>query len=172
MQLLLLLKQTAESSDRALVLNLGDERSLIELGSCVELVHAHHSENPIEWTLEWEIPRDSRLRRAATSADRMATPGSLRFAAAVSSNGSGRVILERFEYAFGGKALQMRKNEDGRYELSAEPDNVLQRQRGRPPHVAESVKCYGFPDALAAQYRDEGLFADLQLEFENLFSRV
>jgi predicted ATPase len=161
-QLLLLLKQTAESSDRALVLNLGDERSLIELGSYEDLVHGRDETKRVEWSVGWQIPDGSRI----------AAQG-VRFEAAVTKGGSGRVTLDHFRYAFGRESFGMRRTQDGRYELHVEPnDRVMQRERGRPAHVTESVKCYGFPDALTAQYRNADLLADLQLEFENLFSRV
>mgnify|MGYP001129745203 CR=1 FL=1 len=56
LQLLLLLKQTAESPDRSLVLNLGDERSLVELGVFRDLVFNHGAEARLRLALGWELP--------------------------------------------------------------------------------------------------------------------
>ncbi len=50
-QLLLLLKQTAESSDRRRVLDLGDANSLVELGTFKDLIHNHQDTD----TLSFEI---------------------------------------------------------------------------------------------------------------------
>src|SRR3954468_19307626 len=41
LQMLLLLKQTAESSDRTQVLNLGDDRSLVDLGTFQDVLFRH-----------------------------------------------------------------------------------------------------------------------------------
>ena len=46
LQALLMLKQTVESSDRSQVLNLGDERSLVSLGTFDELIHRHLRREP------------------------------------------------------------------------------------------------------------------------------
>ena len=56
LQMLLLLKQTTESSDRNKVLQTGtdDPRSYIELGSPAEI--AHFDETEIGFTLEWNWP--------------------------------------------------------------------------------------------------------------------
>jgi len=45
MQLLLLLKQTAESSDRSQPLNLGDEDDLVSLGAFGEAIYGCDSKN-------------------------------------------------------------------------------------------------------------------------------
>ena len=49
-QLLLLLKQTAESLDRTRVLHLGDERSLIDLGTFYDLVYGHDVEASLDFS--------------------------------------------------------------------------------------------------------------------------
>ena len=45
LQMLLLLKQTAESPDRTQVLNLGDDRSLIDLGTFQDVLFRHDLRN-------------------------------------------------------------------------------------------------------------------------------
>ena len=56
LQMLLLLKQTADSSDRKQVLNLGDERSLVELGTFQDILFGHEPGSMLEWDLEWTLP--------------------------------------------------------------------------------------------------------------------
>lgn len=48
-QLLLLLKQTAESSDRRRALHLGDERSLVDAGTFEDVVHGHDLSRSLEF---------------------------------------------------------------------------------------------------------------------------
>lgn len=57
LQLLLMLKQTVESSDRKQVLNLGDEKSYVALGSFRDLVHKGTSLRELGWRLTWELPK-------------------------------------------------------------------------------------------------------------------
>src|SRR4051794_24123836 len=52
-QSLLLFKQTAESLDRSRTLHLGDERSLIDLGTFSDLIYAHDVSRPLRWRIEW-----------------------------------------------------------------------------------------------------------------------
>ena len=56
MQFLLMLKQTAESPDRNLVLELGDSRNLVELGTFADVVHQHDLTYPLQWRLAWQLP--------------------------------------------------------------------------------------------------------------------
>ncbi len=54
-QLLLLLKQTAESSDRQRALQLGDGRTPIDLGTYDDAVHNHDTGQPMEIELDWTL---------------------------------------------------------------------------------------------------------------------
>ena len=53
LQLLLLMKQTAESNDRRQVLNLGDRNSLIDLGTFQDILHGHKNDKGIQIDLNW-----------------------------------------------------------------------------------------------------------------------
>src|SRR5580704_8621798 len=53
-QSLLLLKQTAESPDRRQVLNLGDERSYVELGTFGDVIFGHDIARNLEIRIEWK----------------------------------------------------------------------------------------------------------------------
>src|SRR6187551_1426885 len=54
-QLLLLLKQTAESPDRQRTLQLGDNRTLVELGTYDDAVHNHDTSEPLQIELDWTL---------------------------------------------------------------------------------------------------------------------
>jgi AAA15 family ATPase/GTPase len=61
LQLLLMLKQTTESSDRAQVINLGDTGSLVELGTFSDVLFAHEKESSLAFQIEWDLPSISRI---------------------------------------------------------------------------------------------------------------
>src|SRR5262252_7518853 len=54
-QLLILLKQTAESSDRQRALQFGDARTLIDLGTFDDALHNHDVEQPLEIDFRWSL---------------------------------------------------------------------------------------------------------------------
>ncbi|WP_223007674.1 AAA family ATPase [Cylindrospermopsis curvispora] len=54
-QFFLLLKQTMESSDRQRVLNTGDERSYVELGTLYDITHNHIIPSTIYYEIEWDL---------------------------------------------------------------------------------------------------------------------
>ncbi len=56
LQLLLMLKQTTESPDRAQALSLGDERTPVELGTFSDLLFAHNLNFALAWELTWKLP--------------------------------------------------------------------------------------------------------------------
>ena len=61
-QLLLLLKQTAESSDRLRALHLGDDRTLVDAGTYDDAVHGHDVSQPLEFTFAWSLEKALDIR--------------------------------------------------------------------------------------------------------------
>ena len=54
LQFLLMLKQTVESIDRAQVLNLGDERTYVNLGTFADIVFNHQNPGSLTFEIEWK----------------------------------------------------------------------------------------------------------------------
>jgi len=55
LQFLLMLKQTADSSDRGLVLQLGDDKSLVNLGTFSDVAYGHVEKSSISMSLGWTM---------------------------------------------------------------------------------------------------------------------
>ncbi len=53
LQFLLMLKQTAESSDKGLVLDLGGQNQLVNLGSFRDLIYQHQEDLALKWSIDW-----------------------------------------------------------------------------------------------------------------------
>lgn len=51
LQFLLMLKQTAESSDKELILNLGGQNQLVNLGSFKDFIFHHQEDLPLKWSI-------------------------------------------------------------------------------------------------------------------------
>ncbi len=173
MQFILMMKQTAEASDRALILNFGDDRSLVELGTFADAVYQHNQDLTIGLSLEWELPKPLRASVSHNGSDEVLETPTLGFELKVGANGNGRALVESFAYTIAHLHIGMVRKRRGNYELEVSPADVdLRRRPGRPAIISETIKCYGFPDMLRAAYDKSEVLADLPLEFERLFTRV
>jgi hypothetical protein len=174
LQLLLMLKQTAASSDRRQVLHTGDANSLVDVGTFQDLAHEHCLEAPLQVAMEWELPKQLVVRDPTDSSRAELKTKSLRFEASLSA-AHGSPQVDRFGYTldacrFGMVRVPPESGKRG-YELDCAGPYVLSRRRGRPP-VLRPDKFYAFPDEVVAAYQNAGFLRDLVLELERLLSGV
>jgi len=180
MQFLLMLKQTADSPDRNLVLDLGDARSLVELGTFRDVVHRHDLAQPLQWRLNWRLRERMSI---VDPASRRAAPlegDALEYAAAVrweknGASASGRMAVAQMAYGLAGAEFGMRPFGDhpGEYELfSTSGGFKFKRVTGRPWPLPQPAKCYGFPDQVRAYFQNAAFLSDFELAFEQLAARL
>lgn len=170
-QLLLLLKQTAESPDRRQVLHLGDRRTAIDLGTFQDIVYRHDTSQPLHIELSWRMPQELQIRDP--NSDRRYRGRNLRFAAEITQERT-QVLVRRMGYHLGEQLsadLQRLENNGEGYELHAE-HYELKRNRGRPGKLPPPARFYGFPDEAVAYYQNTGFLADLALQLELLLQRL
>jgi predicted ATPase len=180
MQLLLLLKQTADSPDRKLVLNLGDERSPVELGTFQDLAYRHDLSQMLAWRLKWTLPDvleiadPQRPERALFKSQEMGFGADLAWRRSGSAS-TGRLVVDRMEYRFGDGEFRMQPVADkpDEYELvSKAPKFQFKRVPGRVWNLPEPARCYGFPDQTRAYFKNAAFLSDFELEFEKLCGRI
>lgn len=180
LQLLLMLKQTAESPDRSQVLNLGDDRGPVELGTFRELLFAHDLSRTLEWGLDWTLPELLRVDDPTTKKQQLFEGETLGFSGSVEwrANGGkelGRAAVRSMNYRFADAEFGMRPaGEKGtEYELfHTHPQFKFLRVQGRAWKLPPPAKCYGFPDQVRAYFQNAGFLSDFELQFEQLFSRL
>ncbi|MCX7047698.1 MAG: DUF3696 domain-containing protein [Candidatus Sumerlaeota bacterium] len=175
MQLLLMLKQTRESSDRALVLEFGDEKSLTNLGSFRDTVYGHEKPGAMDFSLHWNLPKQLVAKDPESKKKILFAATQLSFRCAVGENDSDRLAVSDMAYSIGDSDFHLkRKGHTGaKYELTDEKKNIFfKRGRGHPYDLPAPVKFYGFPDQAYAYYQNAGFLSDLQLAFEDLFSKL
>ena len=179
-QLLLLLKQTAESPDRQRALQLGDARTLVDVGTYDDLVHGHEVQEPVafsrEWTLDSPLEVRDPLSRASFRGDRLAFQAQL----AADQRHQPRTNSLRFELRDGDSPaldLKLEKQDDSSsskkadYRLASSQYNLV-RHPGRPWPLPEPTRFYGFPDEVAAYYQNAAFAADLVLELERMLRNL
>lgn len=179
LQLLLMLKQTADSPDRAQVLNLGDDRSLVELGTFQEAIFAHDLTAPLSFDLSWTLPSTLLVMDPAQKSGVLFSGDELGFGAEIAWVGNGenlgRAVVNRMTYRFADREFGMQAVHSGKkdYDL-VNPDGGFKflRTTGRPWKLPHPAKCYGFPDQVRAYFQNAGFLSDLELQLEEFFNNV
>lgn len=182
LQMLLLLKQTAESPDRAQVLNLGDDRSLVDLGTFQDVLFGHDLAAPLAVRMAWTLPGGLVIADPARKSGALFGGDAIDFSTRVEwqANGEpglGRTVVQEMQYGFAGKRFGMKQMSKGaqEYELFVSPAErgfKFVRTQGRPWKLPPPAKCYGFPDQVRAYYQNAGFLSDFELQFEELFANL
>jgi predicted ATPase len=175
LQLLLMLKQTIDSSDRAQVLEFGDERSLTNLGSFREVVYAHEKPGRVNFSLNWNLAKPLAIKHPESKTNTLFAADQLAFSCQLGENGSERLAVSELVYSLADHRFALRRKgpSGGKYELTTEGDGFrFTRNQGRPWALPAPVKFYGFPDQVYAYYQNAGFLSELQLAFESLFGQL
>lgn len=179
LQLLLMLKQTVDSPDRSQVLNLGDDRSLVDLGTFQELLFSHEIANQLDIRLDWSLQEPLRVEDPAHQGQFLFSGDSLGFATSIAWRATGRELgrtaVRDMQYRFAGSDFGMRPSGEktGEFDLTSSHHTFrFVRVLGRPWKLPSPAKCYGFPDQVRAYYQNASFLSDLELQFEQLFSRI
>lgn len=170
LQLLLMFKQTVESSDRALVLNLGDGRSLVELGTYKDILFEHGAETSMSFGLSLSLGKALEIKDPEDRKKILLQGDMLDFKTVLDENGSGRISVHDFSYQLGKHSFGMKRKKGNTYSLDSSME--LKRTPGRPWDLPAPVKCYGFPDQARAYYQRGAFLPELELAVEQFFSHV
>ena len=177
LQMLLLLKQTAESPDRTQVLNLGDDRSLVDLGTFQDVLFRHDLTDPMRVSIAWNLPRSLEIADPARKSGVLFKGEHIEFSANIEwqanvEPGVGRPVVTEMKYGFSGETFGMTQTSGKKLEYDLKSDFRFIRSPGRPWKLPPPAKCYGFPDQVRAYYQNAGFLADFELQFEELFARL
>ena len=167
LQMLLLLKQTAESNDRNLVLKTGSlQEGYVNLGTANDITFG---DSPtMRLNIAWELPKEATLSIPIPRSDASVSIGVLDFETIIHAAAQ-RVFVEKLAYS---------SSEDMRVVLSRQPNNHYTfrleidgnppiRAQGRPRVYMKPVKCYGFSDEAIRFYQDTSYLSDLAAKLEH-----
>jgi len=174
-QLLLLLKQTAESPDRLRALQFGDVRTLTDAGSYDDAVHQHDVNRPLgiefAWTLAEPLTIADPVSGARYEGDAVGFSTSLR------ADDHRQPVVESLKYTVNREAQQVleigmkRQEQANKFDLTSSGYELV-RHTGRAWPLPQPVRFYGFPDEATAYYQNTAFVSDLVLELERLLRRV
>ena len=175
-QSLLLLKQTAESSDRGAVFDFGDARAYADMSDFASVAHGHRVDRAMKISLDWnaEIPIsiiDSVEIGPAVRSRRLGFHVAARMETAGASR---RVVVDRMSYSAGDAVFGMQRTSDRQYAVFSE--NVVFEfvNRSEMPHfqITSPVKCYGFPDRVRLRYPNATFLSGLEFALEERLENV
>lgn len=174
LQFLLMLKQTADSSDRGVVLNLGDEKTPVSLGTISDVVFRHSDQVELSIGVEWRLAKDLVITDPDTQKKELFRSKELGFASEVVANGGGKLRTRSMTYSLGentfGLAQSPGKSE---YTLTTNQSGFkFKRAQGRKWPLPAPVKFYGFADEVRTYHQNAGFLSELELEFEKMLRGV
>lgn len=180
-QLLLLLKQTAESSDRLRALHLGDDRTLIDLGTYDDVVHGHDVAQPFEFSLSWSLEKELEIRDPLSHEPYVGDV--LTFGAQLGADPRRQPRVESLHYELSNQsgpkldlAMTLRaesgqQRQKSTYDLTS-GRYALRRVQGRAWPLPAPLRFYSFPDEVQAYYQNAAFSADLVLELERMLKSL
>lgn len=172
--LLLMLRQTLDSTDRKRVLHLGDQSTLVDLGTYEDIVFRHDLGRSLAFEIGWE--RADPVQIVDPLSEYRLTASSIRFSVAIESDKNRQPIVERFSYTLHGNRGELtagmeRQSSGTRYDLITEPYKAV-RQQGRPWALLPPYHFHGFPDEAIAYYQNTAFLSDLALHLQELMKSV
>lgn len=174
LQFLLMLKQTAESSDRRRVLNPGDSYTAVELGTFQDLIFEHDLRRKLEFHLSWSVPKP--LSFVDPVRDIEYRGDVVDFNANIFSQDEMQFV-ESFEYGLQMQGVNTssvrfaRIGNKPEYKLTTGAYS-LKRIQGRAWPLPPPTRFYGFPEEVQAYYQNAAFTNDLVLALEQQFKRL
>ncbi|MCB9856111.1 MAG: DUF3696 domain-containing protein [Phycisphaerales bacterium] len=174
LQFLLMLKQTADSADRAVVLQLGDEKSLVSLGTITDVAFGRAKQPELLVEVGWTLPSTLEIKDPEAEEKSLFESKYMEFSSQIVANGSGKLTTNRLTYVLGQDAFVFeRKDGKNEYVLSTNSSSFrFIRAIGRAWPLPAPVKFYGFPDEVRTYHQNAGFLSELELEFERMLRSV
>jgi len=172
--LLLALKQTALLADRKRALHLGDEHTLIDLGTFADCVYGHDLQQALEFTLRWKLPHALTVKNTLNRNE--AFHGEeLELTAHLLADKASQPTTHAFSYRLihdGQTALDVRHRRDGK-QVSLDSEQFrLVRAPGRKWPMEPPEKFYRFADRTLSRYQNADFLAEFALETERLLQNI
>lgn len=176
-QFLLMLKQTKDSVDRSLDLDLGGENSLVNLGHFKNVVHGHDLSKAISWELRWTLPEELVISDPEKKRQSELFKGdSLSINTSVYEK-RGAPSTSFLAYVFNNAtfSLTAKHEKATEFSLKCEGDSAnfrFIRQPGRVWTLPGPIKSYAFPDRAKTYFQNSGFLSEFEREYENFIDKI
>lgn len=171
---LLALKQTAQSTDRRRALHLGDDRSLVDLGTFQDTLHGHDLSRPLDFSLRWSLPKGLTVTDPLTG--QRSQGNQLGLDCSLIADAAGQPMVRGLRYRLlAGLAetlsVKLERQEGDRLDLSATGYRLV-RTVGKPWPLEPPEKFYRVGEASLARFQNAAFLSDFALELESLLGRL
>jgi predicted ATPase len=168
--LLLALKQTVLLTDRKRALHLGDETSLIDLGTFADCLYAHDLKQSLEFSMRWRLPQPMTVRNALNSKEQY-RGSELRLSSVLHADKTEQPQTQSIAYELiDGQAVTLRVRHS-RSKVDCDPLKLVHAV-GRKWPVEPPEKFYRFADRTLLRYQNADFLASLALQAEHMLERL
>ncbi|MFZ2209625.1 MAG: hypothetical protein WAV22_13240 [Porticoccaceae bacterium] len=168
--LLLALKQTMQLADRKRALHLGNETSLIDLGTFADCLYGHDLKQPLEFSLTWWLPSGMAVRNALDNKQTY-RGDQLRLSTKLRADKAEQPQTESFTYELLADDKAVLTIEHTQKSLDCEPLRLVHAQ-GRKWPVEAPEKFYRFADRTLLRYQNADFLADFALQTEQILEQL
>lgn len=168
--LLLALKQTVQLADRKRALHLGDEKSLIDLGTFPDCVYGHDLKQPLEFSLRWRLP-STLVVKNALDAKQVYRGEELRLSSVLRADKAEQPQTASFEYQLIERGNTVLAARHARSSLECDPLKLVHAV-GRKWPVEAPEKFYRFADRTLLRYQNADFLADFALQTERMLEQL
>ena len=179
-QFLLLMKQTKESSDRAVTFDL--DGRYVELGAPRDVVYGHDTDRDVEFDIRFDSPARFATKHTTRELSKIvpeSANGDLArraVGASIAIDGKGSFGGQTLKYRVGNASFELKKaaTKNG-FDLAPDVPGAgfsFHRNKGRPWPLPGPEKAYRFPDEARTYFANSGFLADLEAAFEDVLDRI
>ncbi len=168
LQLLLLLKQTRNATDRGLVLDFGGPESLTNLGTFADIVHGQDRRKRIRWRLDWTLPKTLNIEDPRSPKSKPLFNGDSLSTECVVGWKEERPWPHSLKYRFNDVMFW----KEGPNLETDSPKFEFLRTKGRRWPLPNPVKTYRFPDQARTYYQNSDFLGDFELAYEDLMDSI
>lgn len=175
LQLLLLLKQTKNATDRGLVLDFGGPSDLVNLGTFGDVVHRHDGKKRISWILDWSLTETMKINQRVASPNPLELEGnSLETRCEVGLRRERPwpyALVYRFDQVDFLVESQVGSENNFKLDTTA-TDFRFVRNQGRAWPLSHPIKTHLFPNEMTRFYQNADFLRRFELEYERFIDSI
>lgn len=178
LQLLLLLKQTKNATDRSLILDFGGENQLVNLGGFDHLINRHNTENKLSWRLYWQLAKPLSINDASKKRTEVlvSSPHLAHYASVHKDEKS--LVTGKIQYKLGdcvfGIAPKGEKKSSFELTSNTPEDQTFRfiRNKARAWALPGPLKTHLFPDQAKTYFQNSDFLSSFETEYETLMDSI
>ena len=177
LNLLLLLKQTRNATDRGIVLEFGGPADMVNLGTFTDVVHHHEESRSIRWLLEWTLPKTLTIKTIKIPLNPRATVFEGRTLQTQCEVGirNTNLWVPELAYRFASTDFRLHEKEGSKREFQLATnahDFRFIRNQGRKWPLPGPIKTHLFPGEAKSYFQNSAFLSEFELKYENLMDSL